>query len=314
MAAQFLQEKTVADFIQDMLPNFKFVTVQPESTVAEVLDTLAKNSITSAPVYTNKGDFYGIVDVLDLVAYCAYTFSSVSTLAQESYDQMEAFAKKPVSDIMNLSTRNFPASIRVTCSVAELIDLLAQPDLHRLVAVDAAYKGVALITQSSVVEYLYKHRSEVGNSKLQLKAENWVHLDEVKVQLINMNEFVINAFKKIWERRVSGLAVVNDGGELVTNISASDLKRTHPTPIGPLIHELYQPIKQFHWIRTTVREKVLWGDKPRHDPIFIQKTDTLEDAIKQVMEHHIHRVYVVNENKHPVGVVSLSDILTQYKA
>lgn len=44
------------------------------------------------------------------------------------------------------------------------------------------------------------------------------------VHSINMKESVLDAFKAIWDTEVTGLAVLNDNGQLVGNISASDLK------------------------------------------------------------------------------------------
>jgi len=47
-------------------------------------------------------------------------------------------------------------------------------------------------------------------------------------------------------------------------------------------------------------------------PDVMTPASTLEDAMYTVVENHVHRVFVV-EDKKPVGVVSLTDIILQFK-
>jgi len=164
-----------------------------------------------------------------------------------------------------------------------------------------------MITQSKMIEFLYKRRS------------NWTDIMHQRVQnlqksveSINMKEFVIEAFKRIWEKQISGLAVVNDEGILVGNISASDLLRTHTSPSGEIIHDLYQPIKKFLNIRKDIKDRVMMMDLPECKPIAVSSTDTLETSLIKCLDSHIHRVFIQDNKGKPVGVISLSDIIRQF--
>ncbi len=42
---------------------------------------------------------------------------------------------------------------------------------------------------------------------------------------------------------------------------------------------------------------------------FWQAEHTLEQVLQQLVEHHIHRVYVVDDDRKPIGIVSLTDVL-----
>jgi len=44
-------------------------------------------------------------------------------------------------------------------------------------------------------------------------------------------------------------------------------------------------------------------------PIHLEAGDTLEEAERLMMEGHIRRIVVVDEQKHPIGVVSASDVV-----
>jgi len=166
---------------------------------------------------------------------------------------------------------------------------------------------IALITQSKLVEFLYNNRQlypEVFSTR--------VDRLQKPVEVINMNEFVIKAFLQIWEKQVSGLAVVNDNGELVGNISNTDLLRTHEKPIGEMIHDLYQPIKQFLNIHTTMQEKVMLADKPEMKPVAVTAQDTIETTASKFLEHKVHRAFIQDDKMKPVGVVTLGDIIQQF--
>ena len=74
---------------------------------------------------------------------------------------------------------------------------------------------------------MYKYSPRLEENLQALLAENmdsWIPTHHKNVYTINMNDSVYSAFYRIWEREVSGLAVVDDHGRLVANISASDIK------------------------------------------------------------------------------------------
>jgi CBS domain-containing protein len=39
--------------------------------------------------------------------------------------------------------------------------------------------------------------------------------------------------------------------------------------------------------------------------------DTLEDVINTLAEHRIHRLFIVNDDRKPIGVISLKDLLLE---
>jgi len=46
------------------------------------------------------------------------------------------------------------------------------------------------------------------------------------------------------------------------------------------------------------------------NPVCVQSNATLGDVIRTLNFYGIHRVFVVNSQKEPIGVVSLYDVLT----
>jgi CBS-domain-containing membrane protein len=99
--------------------------------------------------------------------------------------------------------------------------------LHRVGVVDERGQVIGLVSQSKVLAFLYKYSSRLEDSLqafLRETMDSWIPTHHKNVYTINMNDSVYTAFYRIWEREVSGLAVVDDHGRLVANISASDIK------------------------------------------------------------------------------------------
>jgi CBS domain-containing protein len=298
--------------VQDLLVQenwMELICVDEDATVADVVTTLGKNKIISAPVRNSHNLFEGIIDMLDLITLCVTKFSKVSVLAYESWQQMEEFAQKKVKDLLNISGRNPRLTMSYKVSITELLAILSATNAHRVAVINEAKDVVGLVTQSKLVDFLYKHRGEAKDKMASIRAAD---IARSPVTSVNMNQFVIDAFKQIWDQQVTGVAVVDNEGKLVGNISASDLVRTHVKPVGPLIHDLYQPIKHFNNIRTNLTEKVYMGDLASYPPITVKSSDSLETIMETVVNNKVHRVYLVDDALAPVGVISLSDIIRTF--
>lgn len=102
------------------------------------------------------------------------------------------------------------------------------------------------------------------------------------------------ALQDVW-----GCAVINAHSALIGNISVTDLKYVLSTEHGKM---------QF-LEGMTVAELLSKCASVRPAPVTCQATDTLESVAKQLTKAKVHRVYLVNENMQPQGVVTLTDII-----
>jgi len=286
--------------------NWQLITASEETTVRQILEIMKTNRIISVPVQNQKtGEFLGICDMLDLVTFCTAKFSSVSLLAEDSYRQMEEFAEKPVKHILHASGRNSLANISSKAPLNDLMIFLSKS--HRVAVVNEKKEVIGMLTQSKLLEFLWKRKSDYSDV-MQEKLNKF----QKPVESINMKKFVIEAFTKIWEKEVTGLAVVDDDGKLVGNISATDLLHTRVSPIGELIHDLYEPIKTFMNIRSDMNDRVMMADLPETKPVAVMPADTLAMSIRKCLDCKVHRVFIQDNTRTPVGVISLTDIIQQF--
>jgi len=129
---------------------------------------------------------------------------------------------------------------------------------------------------------------------------------------------------------VTGVAVVDDTGKLKGNLSLRDLKAMSTD--GRFFWRLYQTVDNYLTkLKKEVKGKLVplllewsWSYTPSFDyrlegqrPKRVQSckaSDTLEHAINLLADHSIHRVYVVDDAKKPIGVVTLKDVLCEILA
>lgn len=97
---------------------------------------------------------------------------------------------------------------------------------------------------------------------------------------------------------ITGVAVVDDDGKLVSSTSANDLKEFLRDPTTSL--EL--PVVDFI---AKVRQR---GLKARHSATSVEGDSTMSDVIATLATAKGHRLYVTEKGK-PRAVVSLTDIL-----
>jgi len=308
--------QTASMYVKDLIEDnkgFDLVYVEANETVSNTLRKMKDKNISSLPVRDDNGQLASTIDVLDIVTFVYTKFAKVSLLAQESFQQMEEFANQRVWNLTNISGRNDFHTIRYDKPLQDVISMLTNPHIHRVAVVNEQKDIVGFISQSALIDFFYKNkdRLEPGLKKfLDEKLESWI-TSSGPVQVIHMQEFLIEAFRRIWENQISGIGVVDDEGRLVANISASDLKKLHVFPVGELIGQLYQPIKKFLNIRADIKDKVMMANIPKAEPIVVSKNDTMSTILELTSTKHIHRVFLVDEKQKPVAVISLCDILAR---
>jgi CBS domain-containing protein len=128
----------------------------------------------------------------------------------------------------------------------------------------------------------------MGNESTDLRVGNLMTLDPI---VIGPEAPVSEAERLLKTYRVSGLPVV-EGGEVIGVISQSDLVVARSSElIGG------------HWDRLRVRHLM------SAPAITVHTTATLRYAARQMVSRHIHRLVVVGDDGHPIGVLTPLDLL-----
>jgi len=291
----------------------EIVTVKDSTTVADAIETLAKNKISSVPViHTASNTIMGSVDLLDLVTFtCAKLGLENIDLYTSKLQAQEFF--KPVGDLCDISGRNKWCVASYKTPLRALMRYLSDANTHRIAITNEANDIVGLLTQSKVVEFIFRSKEKSPFKELMTKKVKELWQVNGTVQTINFRKNVIDALVAIYEKEKSGIAVVNDIGELIGNISAGDLKRVQLRPPIQLTYDVYQTIETFLNIVGDSSMRFLAG-LPQFKPVFVTVDTTLEEMLTKIVGNNIHRIYVVEslQNKKPTRVISLCDILALF--
>jgi CBS domain-containing protein len=300
-------------------------------TIEYALEQLAKADILSAPVFTQEG-IIGSVDILDILSFVCQLIEKGQHV-EDFKEKLEKEFKKEVGFIMNKSKRDYWHSIPSKIDLHEAITKLADPNIHRLTVFDsenpAHVQGV--LSQYGVLQFLNSQKPRL-DERLKLKVRD-VWPESRPVYTVKCTESVLSAFYAMNISKISGMAVVDESGKMVGNISASDIRHAglpkYGSKVATLISDLNMTLATF--IGLTPPEISRFPNmgpeipSSQNLPKLEQKTVSWEDNLETILgilsgrfnssvlgETHIHRVYVIDESGKPVRAITSEDLLAQF--
>jgi len=292
------------------LQDNKIFVCQRNDKVVDVWKGLITHNFLSVPVLQKTGNkYYGFVDLADIVMFIVESFGDTVMRSEQDYWQLlqkeKYFQDRVVNDIMKypLNRRNPFHPVPKGYSLFAAIEVLAREHgLHRVPVLDETRRLVGLVTQSQLIRFLKDNLVLMGNKRFKPLSSN-PSIWKKEVFSVTNKDLTIEAFRKMVLHNISGVACVDDNGMLVGNVSLRDLKAIGSD--ARLFWRLYQTTRNF-----ISKERKETESMPRH-PIFATPDDTLETVINILALNEVHRVYVVDSNHHPIGIVSLKDILLE---
>lgn len=269
------------------------IVVKHTDSIADVLKVLQEQNILSAPVYSAETDrFIGLVDVLDLVVFLVSLSHGASTRTE---DFKRGF-QRPVYQACGLS-RNNPFYPIAECSTMEeaLTNFLSQ-GVHRLPIVDSSNRIRALVCQLDAVCFLLRVEAQSPEIKdvfdQSLRALKLAHKQTLVT--VPADEPLISCFALLALNKINGLAIVDKTGRLVGSLCAMDLAG----------------VTEENWIDLSISVGEFVYSKVRlGSAIFCKPEHTLRQMLQIAVTGKVHRVFVVDEEIKPIGVVTFTDAL-----
>jgi len=319
--------------------HFKLITLKEDDSIIEILDIFSRFGISSAPVLKSGCEesrqfvcnfypkhpcqnFIGIVDLVDLVTLLNASFSPTFLTNCVANEELQNFLQKKAINLVELSGRNFWIQIPHYASAIRLIELLSHPNVHRVAVINDDGYLVGLVTQSMLIHFIHELTDD---SRMKTKLEesfrristtrNGKDLCNTSVESMKWTHTVMNAFRLIWEKEVSGIAIVNDNDQLVANF---DVRHLNKIEFHRGTEQLYQPVKSFLQLNSTEIHPSLESfpvDLTHSDifyplAVFIEEDIYyLKDLLRIVCSKKAHRIFIVDNNRHPKAIISLCDLI-----
>jgi len=272
------------------------VTVNKNTSVHETLKILYDTCILSVPVADQTIHSYpkhiaGFVDLLDILSYLihvceAYALSYSNTAALAS-----SFMNKPVGELIDYSSRDRFRTVLEEDDILSVMEVLGKGN-HRVGIVNVLSDIQNLITQSDVVRLIAANLSLLGPDANR-SVQDWGFTDR-RVVVLNAAETALNSFKLMNDMKVSAAPIVNEHGALVGTLSVSDLKGLVVESFDHLVGTTLQFSERHRYVESV--------------PFVCSPTDSFAHVVSGVVQSRKHRVWVVDGNHKPVGVLSLTDI------
>jgi len=290
---KFLQNTHVSSLAPDSI---KVYSVTSDAPLIEAFQILVDNKILSLPVLdTRKGMYVAFIDILDILT------NSIKDLRNPDPVNLEKLLKKnaifeglTVSNVIGASDRNPFFSFDQKAPLKVAIDTMVSKKLHRFAVVDGANKVVTVVTQSQIMKLIHKNLPIFKVASQKTIGE--LNLGIRKVEKVLDSQIVVDAFKTIIDKKVSGLAVVDAQGNLIGDVTATDLQRIK----SDSLHKFWLSVNEYLDISHSA------------GPACVVSTTTVEDLVKKIIESKLHRVYIVNDKKEPIGVISLIDLIEYF--
>lgn len=317
--SEFLKDTTALSIIPAE-ERGKIEAVNASHIASEALSILSKKDKLSAPVYDKELDAYvGFVDYLDMASLVV---DIVQQLLKELYPNKEImslqagekekivheakirFNSKKIFDIADLSKTDPFMPIHKSSTLYQAIEILAKFGIHRVPIIDDDQKIEAILSQSSIVDFLFSNLDKMASKSKKKVSEMIDNRETSTVLTITESSPAFEAFELMLKNKVSAVGVVTDQGVLVGVVSGTDLRIVGPHlgSLSLLLNPVKELLDQSREMNTMCLVPVVKANLQ----------DTLGIVIESMEDNKVHRVFVVDDNEKPICVLSMKDVLSEF--
>jgi len=228
---QFLKNNKANSPIIPNEPWHKVVTVRQEVTLGEAFKQLIEHRILSLVVVDAEKKPVYTFELKHIVTYMLKIFNE-EDFGPEFYmkimnwisdsphlQRAEQFSKAKLEEVMKNLKLDPVCVMREEDPLLDVVKKMTDFSAHRIVVKDSQNHVCNLITQSRLISLL--HAMNIPKFEMTLEQ---LTIGSKPVISVKQTDTAYQAFKLMAEKKVNGIAVVNDLGELVGNISISDIK------------------------------------------------------------------------------------------
>lgn len=331
--ANWIADVCVGDLVHDKQ---NLVAVTTDTTVADALRLMHLHNFVSVPVEDARtGKMVGVANLVDIVSFVAFgPVPPRKKITEEDLARFESdFQSTKVADLLGVGPESSSGESGMwvylpTTPLEKVLEPLCK-GVHRVLVDmkqtqtwegqedDAQRKSsegraasevrrFRILTQMDVVRFLCQFCDVEGareSGVIDLVERSVKELGLVKeaneVHAVPTSVTALDAFRSMNQLDLQAIVVVDaNTGVAVSNLSAADLRGLKPSTLKMLL----KPVLEF-------LDDMNNGLGRKRRLIAIKPTSTLATAMLQVLVGRVHRVWVLNDEKRPVGVVTLSDIL-----
>jgi len=267
------------------------------STVLESVRILLSHNYRSAPVRDPATNHYlGLFDFIDLLAFVVKFAEKHKTQSEIISHESEFFNTK-LQHLANISGRNPLTPINHSATIRESMENLASG--CKRIVIKEGDKISAIISQATVIQLLAKHVEELNSLETTVQ-ENSVGLKPIETCSVTLP--ALEVFRKMTSNQLTSLPLVDEDSTIVTIISSRDLRLVFDEKsLLPLFLAAEDFVSAVRCSNPTITDPYPY--------IVVVPDATLKSVLLKLATTKVRRVFVVDERRHPIGVITLREMI-----
>ncbi|CAF1371823.1 unnamed protein product [Adineta steineri] len=279
----------------DIMPkSSKLVIFDTQLAVKKAFYALVYNGVRAAPLWdTKRQKFTGMLTITDFILilekYYKEPNAKIEELEEHRIETWREVLKEYEKPLL---------CVKPTDSLFDAVRILTENHVHRLPIVDPITNNVVFIlTHKRVLRFFYLYIYDWPQPAYMSKT-----LEELNVgtydnmHIIEEDTSVIEALNEFVKYRVSALPVVDSTRKLVNIYSKFDV-------IGLAADKTYTNLNM------TIKEALSFRKERLENVAKCYKNESLSTCMERIVKAEVHRLVVVDNDEHVIGVLSLSDLL-----
>ncbi|XP_012891200.1 PREDICTED: 5'-AMP-activated protein kinase subunit gamma-3 [Dipodomys ordii] len=288
----FMQEHTCYDA---MATSSKLVIFDTTLEIKKAFFALVANGVRAAPLWdSKKQSFVGMLTITDfiLVLHRYYRSPLVQIYEIEEHKietWREIYLQGCFKPLVSISPND---------SLFEAVYALIKNRIHRLPVLDPVSGTVLyILTHKRLLKFLHIFGALLPRPSFLCRTIQDLGIGTFRnLAMVLETAPVLTALDIFVDRRVSALPVVNESGQVVGLYSRFDV-----------IHLAAQ--QTYNHLDMSVGEALRQRTLCLEGVLSCQPHESLGDVIDRIAREQVHRLVLVDETQHLLGVISLSDIL-----
>ncbi|XP_017928078.1 5'-AMP-activated protein kinase subunit gamma-3 isoform X2 [Manacus vitellinus] len=280
----------------DAIPtSCKLVVFDISLEIKKAFVALVANGVRAAPLWDSKTQsFVGMLTITDFINILHRYYRSPLVQIYEVEEHKietwrEVYLQSSFKPLVYISPSN---------SLFDAVYSLIKYKIHRLPVIEPVSGNVLhILTHKRILKFLHIFGSTIPKPRFLKKTVQELRIGTFRdLAVVPETAPIYTALEIFVDRRVSALPVINDAGQVVGLYSRFDV-----------IHLAAQ--KTYNNLDISVREALRQRSICLEGVITCYPHEHMEDIIDRFAEEQVHRLVLVDENRYPRGIVSLSDVL-----
>lgn len=293
----------------------KLISINSSYSVQSAFETLLTHNLTSIPVSLSPTNLHELANCLtfdysDLNTYLLIVMNKINpndlsveelgspgwTLQQKQELLMHNIAKAkrgeevPVDFIVKLHPKNPFLKFSESDTLYRAMEALGN-GVHRVAITDPHDKNkiTGILSQRRLIKYMWENARRFNNLDFFLNST----LQDLKIGsntpiFIYEDQMLIEALQKMFNERVSSLAVINKTKNLIANISIVDVKNVSSTKNS---HLLFKSVLNF--ISYNLSQKGIEEGQDQFPIFHVNNQSSLGRVIAKLVATQSHRLWIV---------------------